>query len=448
MSIPKILHQLWIGPRNPPLEMMQTWRDKHPSFEYIFWNEEEIARRGMQFRCQTQIDEMIEWNGKADMMRWEILYHYGGYFADADSICIEPFDEYFEQTTAFATFENEILRAGLVATGTMGFIPNHPLCRDIIDWMVSPDAVEILETHRAWGSVGPHRLTEFLNTGNYKDFTVFPSHCFLPIHFSGDYYDGHKKVYAYQLWGNTNDLYESKYDTGLPLILREPTLWVSLLIPFYNVPAYQLKECFESILLQRGHFGIEFVFINDGSDPEYTAILEEAIFQLNRRARFCRYIYHHIPNNSGIANALYHGIQLCNQELIFRMDADDIMLPCRIQTQITFMQNHPECMICGSNMRLFYNNVENLNEKISICSTSHIERLEWSEFVNINPRPHWIMNHPTLCFRKTAVLEVGNYRPEIKGTEDYDLEIRFMERYGAVYNLKDELLLYRAKVKI
>ena len=36
--------------------------------------------------------EIEEINGKADIIRWEILYHYGGLFVDADSICIESFD--------------------------------------------------------------------------------------------------------------------------------------------------------------------------------------------------------------------------------------------------------------------------------------------------------------------------------------------------------------------
>ena len=33
MSIPKILHQIWIGPKEPPTIPMDTWKDKHPDFE-------------------------------------------------------------------------------------------------------------------------------------------------------------------------------------------------------------------------------------------------------------------------------------------------------------------------------------------------------------------------------------------------------------------------------
>ena len=93
MSIPKIIHQLWIGTKPAPITLMNTWKDKNPDFEYIFWNEQEFINRKMHFKCQNKIDEIEEINGKADILRWEILYKYGGVFIDADSICIEPIDD-------------------------------------------------------------------------------------------------------------------------------------------------------------------------------------------------------------------------------------------------------------------------------------------------------------------------------------------------------------------
>jgi len=37
MPIPKILHQIWIGPKPAPTNLMHSWKDKHPDFEYIYW---------------------------------------------------------------------------------------------------------------------------------------------------------------------------------------------------------------------------------------------------------------------------------------------------------------------------------------------------------------------------------------------------------------------------
>ena len=39
----KIIHQIWIGNQNKrPSKMMQTWIDKNPSWEYMFWSEDNI----------------------------------------------------------------------------------------------------------------------------------------------------------------------------------------------------------------------------------------------------------------------------------------------------------------------------------------------------------------------------------------------------------------------
>ena len=88
MTIPKIIHQIWIGPKPIPINMIKTWKDKHPDFEHILWNKEEIKKRNMEFKCQKRIDEMEEWCGKADIMRIEILYKYGGIYIDTDFECL------------------------------------------------------------------------------------------------------------------------------------------------------------------------------------------------------------------------------------------------------------------------------------------------------------------------------------------------------------------------
>ena len=139
MSIPKIIHQLWIGEKPAPIKLMNTWKEKNPDFEYIYWNEDEIKKRNFKFKCQDKIDEIEEINGKADIMRWEILYKYGGIFLDADSICIEPMNEELYEKKCFASWEQENVRKGLIATGTMGFPKKHPLVKGAIHWILNND---------------------------------------------------------------------------------------------------------------------------------------------------------------------------------------------------------------------------------------------------------------------------------------------------------------------
>ena len=112
MSIPKIIHQLWIGPKTPPTKFMDTWKNVHENeeFEYIRWGKAEFKKRGFVSKLIDKINDMEEINGKADIIRWELLYEYGGFFVDADSYCIKSVASLVKKYKAFACFENEVVR--------------------------------------------------------------------------------------------------------------------------------------------------------------------------------------------------------------------------------------------------------------------------------------------------------------------------------------------------
>ena len=159
MSIPKIIHQIWIGPKPMPSKFMETWKIKNPDYEYICWTEEKIKELNFTFRCQKIIDIVDLYHGKADIMRLEILYKYGGIYLDADSICIEPLGDYFLKNKAFATYENEIKRGDLVANGNMGFVPNYSLCDDAINYILDEQNLNYILTNPPWVALGPGLLT-------------------------------------------------------------------------------------------------------------------------------------------------------------------------------------------------------------------------------------------------------------------------------------------------
>jgi hypothetical protein len=371
---------------------------------------------------------MSEINGKADIYRWEILHKYGGIFVDADSICVEPFDETFLARTAFAGFENETIRKGLVATGTMGFVPGYPLCRAAID-QIRDSPIDV--TKRAWFTVGPGLLTRLLGAGKYSDFTVYPSFYFIPSHFTGMTYLGHKRVYAHQIWGNTKSLYDkpAPLSSELP---AEPTRWVSMLIPSYNTKREYVRECLESIRCQNGAFCIELVWINDGSSDETTVELEQELVRFRRTSRFIKVKYIRRDNNIGISGSLRQGILECSHEIVFRMDSDDVMLPDRMKRQLEFIDTHPDCVVCGTDIVTF-------------------DGTKWTNHPPIisnkdpDPKPDWFMNHPTLCLKRSAVLAVGNYGEVENGHEDRDLELKLLEKYGVVYNISERLVKYRLR---
>lgn len=220
---------------------------------------------------------------------------------------------------------------------------------------------------------------------------------------------------------------------------EKPTTWVSILVASYNTCLKYLYDCVISIKKQIGHFGIELVWINDCSNDTKTQILLAILAELNGLRNF-RLIYNKTKINRGLSFCLHEGLLLCTNEIVFRMDSDDIMLNKRIQTQINFMNNNPNCVLCGSNIISF------INDKNEISRSNHPYLLTWEEYKNI--KSDWILNHPTLCFKKTAILNIGNYRENFKlPFEDLDLELRVLKKYGILHNISECLVLYRQHEK-
>lgn len=435
MSIPNIIHQLWIGNKPAPIKLMNTWKDKHPNFEYIYWNESEFIKRNMTFECQKEIDEIEEINGKADIIRWEILYKYGGVFIDADSICIEPFDEELMNKSCFAGWEQEEVRAGLIATGTMGFPINHPLVKSAINW-IKNNPVTQKAGLMAWQSVGPGLLTRMYNTGHFKDLHIFPSYTFLPIHLTGIEYKGHGKIYAYQAWGSTKQSYDNMNSIELPPQFNRPSRSVSVLVSSLNTKTIFIKECLDSIKHQEGLFNMELVWINDGSDKLNTLLLKKCLENFKRTTRFTQIVYHENEKNMGIGYSLNLGVNMCSNEIIIKMDSDDIMYNDRIIKQIEFMENNPQVQVCGGQVTFFKENIEN-----KMYSTNH-PSITWEDYKMI--KSHWITNHPTLCYRKSALLTVGNYdKTKSKMTEDFEITLRLLKHYKYIHNFKEPNLYYR-----
>ena len=445
--IPKLIHQIWIGPKPAPSKLMDTWKEKHPDFEYIRWSEKELNDRSMPLSCINRIQEIEEINGKADIIRWEILYHYGGVFLDADCFCLESLTDEIMNLKSFAVWENEQCRKGLVAPGAMGFPPKHPLVRACIEW-IQQNPVSRKDTKQpAWVTVGPGLLTRMYQTNLYPDFTVLPSYYFLPVHYTGLYYNGHGRVYAHQEWGSSFQSYDKNMNNSvlssrfMAPDANDMFANVSVLVSSYNTKAEYITQCLESVRQQTGHFSMELVWINDGSDETHTNIVKDALKRFEESTRFTTVVYVENDGNKGIGYSLNRGIELCSHEIIIKMDSDDIMVPNRIGKQLDFMKTNPNAKICGAQILMF----RELNKGIN--KTAH-STIHWEDYKN---RPiAWFMNHPTACYRKSAVLKVGNYKDNLRQEDgdddlshDFELELRMLKEFGTIHNLPDVLLHYR-----
>ena len=180
------------------------------------------------------------------------------------------------------------------------------------------------------------------------------------------------------------------------------------------------------------------VWCNDGSDEEHSFIVEEELTEFMQRSRFIQLVYYKNPMNVGISESLHYGILKCSNELIFRMDSDDIMVMDRIKIQIEFMNNNKNAVICGGDIEMF-------DEDGNTKRVTHKTHFLKSFYKDIKKK--WIMNHPTLCFKKSAILLVGNYEKKQTNEEDYNIEVKLLHKFGVLYNIPEILIYYRLHSK-
>lgn len=210
-KIPKIIHQIWLGPLEPPLEAMESWKNLHPDWEYILWTEKNLPA----LKNQDAFDRSEAYSQKADILRYEILYHLGGVFVDADEYCIKPINPLFEEIyqnrrDCFAVYEKG--NSGLVANGIMGCTKKNLFMEKMVN------EVNIDQEGRTWEIVGPKYLTDLIE--KYKPAVyLFKSKVFLPVHHSErprkkinlNQLKQDPEIYGVQLWGSTTCAYKPKF---------------------------------------------------------------------------------------------------------------------------------------------------------------------------------------------------------------------------------------------
>ncbi|ATY32477.1 glycosyltransferase [Sphingomonas psychrotolerans] len=225
--IPKLMHFIWVGDQSKcPTNCMDTWRALNPDWEFLLWGNQDLAGQDWFNRDHMNAMHGVELNGVADMMRWEILHAKGGVVVDADSIALRPLDDHLLDCEAFACWESEIARPGLIAAGYFGCEAGNPFVEQIIrDIHDSPSV-----THaKAWKTVGPQRLTDSYRKYGYSHLRIYPSHYFIPRHFTGVAYEGGDPVYADQLWGSTLRAYDEIHKREVPAPAAAPVPEVSAL---------------------------------------------------------------------------------------------------------------------------------------------------------------------------------------------------------------------------
>ena len=143
----------------------------------------------------------------------------------------------------------------------------------------------------------------------------------------------------------------------------------------------------------------------------------------------------YFSKNRGLGPALHDGVLTCQNEWIARMDTDDIAYPERFAKQIEFLTDHPDVDMVGSWITEFSIDLDH-PDTITKLPVTYDEVVSYSK--RRNP-----FRHMTLIYKKSAVINSGNYR-DFLWFEDYDLWVRMIQNGYYVVNMPEVLVNVRA----
>ncbi|MFI0434341.1 MAG: glycosyltransferase family 32 protein [Parachlamydiaceae bacterium] len=141
-SIPPHIHLIWLG-SPPPKEVniaINSWKKHHPKWIIQLWTDEDIAA----FNWTSPRSEEIflkgkNWAEKSDILRFEILYQFGGIYTDIDVICLKAFDDLMTQgLTCFCCLEiphiDLLIHAPLIGSAIIGAAQYSEVMRQCMEY--------------------------------------------------------------------------------------------------------------------------------------------------------------------------------------------------------------------------------------------------------------------------------------------------------------------------
>ncbi len=199
---------------------------------------------------------------------------------------------------------------------------------------------------------------------------------------------------------------------------------VSIVMPAHNAAGF-ISESIASVQKQTFE-NWELLVIDDASQDKTSQIVEDF------RARDSRIKLHSLPANQGAGFARNIGIKASKGDFISFLDADDLWLPHKLQTQLEFMKDQ-EVEVCYASYELIDEEGRSKGKKIEA-----LENLPFKKLLKAN----YIGN-------LTGIYDAGKlgkiYCPLIRKRQDWGLWLLAVKKAGAAKGMKEPLAQYRLR---
>lgn len=203
---------------------------------------------------------------------------------------------------------------------------------------------------------------------------------------------------------------------------------VSVIIPAFNCAQY-LGRALQSAFAQT-YLDYEVIVVNDGSTDETQDLVA-------RWEDKIRYVY---QQNRGPASARNLGIAKASGEFLAYLDADDMWYPHKLEGQVAFLDNHPECGFVHSDLTI----VDENDRVIFPAWVQEMRRSAPRGFCVMDLLHHChIQGGVTVVERRTCYDRTGGFDERLRRAEDYLHWVQVALDGHAVGYIDEPLAMYR-----
>ncbi len=189
-------------------------------------------------------------------------------------------------------------------------------------------------------------------------------------------------------------------------------------------------KALESILINQTVKPDQFVLVYDGPVPAELEAVTEKYKQIFPN----KFDIVALPENLGQGGASKAGFALCENDLLARMDSDDIAYPERFEKELAVFAQDKSVDVVGGHITEFVGEPENITG-VRATAEAHEEILEM--FKRRNP-----VNNVTVMYKKKALEDIGGYS-ESRANEDFNIYVRLVVAGKRFYNIQEPMVNVR-----
>jgi glycosyltransferase involved in cell wall biosynthesis len=189
-----------------------------------------------------------------------------------------------------------------------------------------------------------------------------------------------------------------------------------------------VRDAFRSAVHDQTLRPDQVVLVQDGPvPPGLAACLRDLVATSQVEVSFVQ-----LERNGGLGPALDAGLHAARHDIVARMDADDVAMPHRFQTQVPLVRAGAD--LVGAGLLEFGTDIADIvGRRTPPSDPADIARYS---------RLHDPFNHPTVVYRRSAVVAAGGYG-DLPLMEDYWLFVRMIANGARMVNVAEPLVYYR-----